>query len=248
MNSAPTPSSETLALPASAFASDPGLTNAINLASSVAIKAPAPWGQVAAAVLQLVGKGHAYIAQHRNAVVTYALEPLPRVWARPALNDFADFSASQYVESLKSLVVYRSISLTGQWDDEADATAWRKIRDTFGIDGKNRHRLAQEIVTAARKAGAPEWARAGVGYRAVYFESRRDYARANMDAQGKIWAAMLTDGYPPGTTPGAAFADRIARWQANQPQPGRPPSSSGAAGGGGAKVGLGLLALLALTR
>lgn len=238
-------------LSASEFAANPGISNALKLAATVASKIPPPWGPAISAALTALGVGHQYVVEHRVAVFRYALEPFPAVWARPTLRDLGDFSTSQYLESAKSLFIYRSIPQSGQWDDEADAKVWRTAREGLGIDGSNRHRLAQEIVSAMRQSGAPLWARAGVGYRATYYESRRKFDRANTDTEGKKWAAILTDGYGPAVTPGQALEDRIARWRLGQPQLGSASTTGvpASGGGGGAAVPvLGLLALLTLTR
>lgn len=191
----------------------PGATNAIKTAAAVAATLPPPWGQVAAAVLSLIGEGYSAIAAYRNDVLCTALQTLPKNYADAAMAKMA-FGPSDFVDALQSFIAYRSI---GSGPKEI---AFRKLRDATGISNSNRSTIANKLRKAVLASGAPQWMADHAGYYAVWVESRRDWSLAADESDGKKWRAAVLSGYPAGTQESAAFADRLARWQKALPQVG----------------------------
>ena len=198
-------------LSASQLASAPGATNALKTAAGVAATLPPPWGQVAAAALALIGEGYSAIAAYRNDVLTTALAPLPSQFAQAAMAKMG-FGPAEFVDALQSFIAYRSI---GSGPKEI---AFRKLRDASGISNSNRSTIANNLRKAVLASGAPVWMADHAAFMAVWVESRRNWTLAADESDGKRWRNAVLSGYPANTPESAAYADRLARWQAGQPQ------------------------------
>ncbi len=198
-------------LSASQLASNPSATNAINTAASIAAALPPPWGPIAATVIKLIGEGYAAIAKYRNDVLTTALAPLPSQYSKAAINKMG-FGPSDFVDALQSFIAYRSIG------SGVKETAFRALRDASGISNSNRSTIANKLRKAVLATGAPVWMADHAAFMAVWVESRRDWSLAADESDGKRWRNAVLSGYPPNTPESTAYADRLARWQAGQPQ------------------------------
>ena len=200
--------------------SSPGASNMLKTAAVAAKAVPPPWGPVLSAAIGLVGATYSAIADYRSTVIAYALLPLPKQYAEPALKRLASFGASEFVEALQSWIVYRSIG------SGAKESAFKALRTTSNINDGMRTRLAKEIRSAVAATGAPLWMADHAAYMAAYRESRDNWTRAESEPNAKVWRSAVLAGYPPGTPESSAYADRLARWQKGEPQVGGQQASA----------------------